>query len=95
MAISIIVLNPWQPCTSFVAPKKHKFRHHGGASGSRTRLECKNINRTSSFNYRSSAGVPLHELPWASFDQYIENKGRVIRSIFPEKSTSQQLNEVY
>ncbi|RDX65506.1 hypothetical protein CR513_55833, partial [Mucuna pruriens] len=88
-----VLLNPCQTCTTFVVLKKHKFHRHSHVSGSRTRLECKNINRTSSFNYKSSAGVPLHELPWASFDQYIEDKGRVIRSIFPQKSTSQQLNE--
>ncbi|KRH18461.2 hypothetical protein GLYMA_13G061800v4 [Glycine max] len=94
-----ILLNPWQPflsSTSFKPPKKDKMSDHGrakAASGSRNRLESKNIvNRTSSFNYRSSSAVPLHELPWASFDQYIEDKGRVIRSIFPEKSASQLLN---
>ncbi|TKY50243.1 hypothetical protein E2542_SST27700 [Spatholobus suberectus] len=93
-----ILLNPCQPClccTSFAPPKKHKLYHHGlakAASGSKNRLKCKN-NGTSSFNYRSSAGVPLYELPWASFDRYIERKGRIIRTIFPEKSTSQQLNE--
>ncbi|TKY50242.1 hypothetical protein E2542_SST27699 [Spatholobus suberectus] len=93
-----ILLNqcqPWLSRTGFKPPKKHKLGHHGrarAASGSRNRLEWKN-NRTSSFSYRSSAGVPLHELSWASFDQYIEDKGRVIRSIFPEKSTSQKLNE--
>ncbi|KAG4969739.1 hypothetical protein JHK82_035443 [Glycine max] len=66
-----ILLNPWQPflsSTSFKPPKKDKMSDHGrakAASGSRNRLESKNIvNRTSSFNYRSSSAVPLHELPW-------------------------------
>ncbi|KAK7381294.1 hypothetical protein VNO78_33870 [Psophocarpus tetragonolobus] len=90
-------LNPWQPFLShirFAPSKKRKFQHHGRrAFGSKNRLECKNMHRTSSFNYRSSAGVPLHELPWASFDEYIEDKGRVIRSIFPENSASLQLNQ--
>ncbi|XP_027924043.1 uncharacterized protein LOC114181711 [Vigna unguiculata] len=87
-----ILLNPCQPFFShtILAPlKKHKLHHHAP----KNRFLCNNINRTSSFNYRSSASVPLHELPSASFDEYIEDKGRVIRSIFSEKTASQQLNE--
>ncbi|KAK7316336.1 hypothetical protein VNO77_35296 [Canavalia gladiata] len=98
------ILLPCQPClslTSFLKGsiwKKHKFHHHHhgygkAASGSRNNyLGCK-INRTSSFTYKSKAGVPLNELPWASFDEYMEDKGRIIQAIFPEKSTSHQLNE--
>ncbi|KAK7381295.1 hypothetical protein VNO78_33871 [Psophocarpus tetragonolobus] len=94
---NIILQNPCQAFlsrTSTVAQsKKNKLHHHihGRAFGSMNHLECKNMNITSSsFNYRSSACVPLHE---ASFDEYIDGKGRVIQSIFPEKSTSLQLNQ--
>ncbi|XP_022631944.1 uncharacterized protein LOC111240685 [Vigna radiata var. radiata] len=89
-----ILLNPCQPFFSHTifAPLK-KLHHHVSASASRNNFKCNNISRTSSFNYRSSASVPLHELPSASFDEYIEDKGRVIRSIFSEKTASQQLNE--
>ncbi|WVZ13624.1 hypothetical protein V8G54_011190 [Vigna mungo] len=91
-----ILLNPCQPFfshTIFAPLKKHKVHHHVSASASRNNFKCNNISRTSSFNYRSSASVPLHELPSASFDEYIEDKGRVIRSIFSAKTASQQLNE--
>ncbi|KAK7365067.1 hypothetical protein VNO80_13848 [Phaseolus coccineus] len=91
-----ILLNPSQPFFShtILAPlmKNHKLHHHASASASRNRFKCSSISRSSSFNYRSSASVPLHELPSASFDEYIEDKGRVIRSIFSE-SASQQLNK--
>ncbi|XP_027358835.1 uncharacterized protein LOC113867628 [Abrus precatorius] len=103
MASTLLPCQPWLPLTSFLhgnVLKKHKLHHHhhyegrsmAAISGSRNYLRINN-NKTSSFNYRSSTGVPLHELPWASFDQYMEDKGRVIQAIFPEQSTSQQLNE--
>ncbi|KAL2335493.1 hypothetical protein Fmac_016706 [Flemingia macrophylla] len=91
-----ILLNPYQCWTHFMEPKKHMLHHHhhGRESGSRNRFECKNMNRTSSFNYKSSARVPFHELPSASFDQYLDDKERILRSIFPENSTKhRQINE--
>ncbi|XP_068501206.1 uncharacterized protein [Phaseolus vulgaris] len=89
-----ILLNPSQPSFSdtLLAPlKNHKVHHHASASRNH-RFKCNSISRTSSFHYRSSASVPLHEFPSASFNEYIEDKGRVIRSIFSE-SASQQLNK--
>lgn len=37
--------------------------------------------------------IPLYESPRASFDQYLENKPRVFKAIFPDKRRSQQLNQ--
>ncbi|XP_050903005.1 uncharacterized protein LOC127115521 [Lathyrus oleraceus] len=48
---------------------------------------------TTSFSYKASVKAPLNEFPWASFDQYIEDKERVIQAIIPEKSTAKKLNE--
>ncbi|MED6106986.1 hypothetical protein PIB30_009834 [Stylosanthes scabra] len=54
--------------------------------------------RSFSFSHRSNSHqLPLLQLPnnsgASSFDQYMEDKGRVIRVIFPEKSTTHQLNQ--
>ncbi|KAK7381283.1 hypothetical protein VNO78_33855 [Psophocarpus tetragonolobus] len=50
--------------------------------------------KTSSFSFRSNANVPLHELPGASFDQYMDDKHRVLRAVFAnDKGTTKQLNE--
>ncbi|MED6144974.1 hypothetical protein PIB30_020444 [Stylosanthes scabra] len=54
--------------------------------------------RTFSFSHRSNSHqLPLLQLPnndgASSFDQYMEDKGRVIRVIFPENSTTHQLNQ--
>ncbi|XP_061337248.1 uncharacterized protein LOC133284266 [Gastrolobium bilobum] len=74
--------------------KKHKLHNHCCAKASSSSWNFGRKNNTFSFNYRSSsAGVPLHELPGAPFDQYMEDVGRVIQAIFPEKSTNQQLNK--
>ncbi|KAF7803012.1 DUF1997 family protein [Senna tora] len=50
-----------------------------------------NNHNASSFTYTISDDVPLIELPGASFDQYMEDKGRVIRAIIPEGATTQHL----
>ncbi|CAK8533473.1 unnamed protein product [Lathyrus sativus] len=49
--------------------------------------------KTSSFNYRTTVNVPLNELPGASFDQYMDDKVRVFRAVFPDKGKTKQLNE--
>ncbi|XP_057447644.1 uncharacterized protein LOC130739389 [Lotus japonicus] len=48
---------------------------------------------TSSISYTNTVAVPLNEYPWASFDHYLEDMGRVIRVLFPKKSTTEQLNQ--
>lgn len=47
----------------------------------------------STYSSRTSTDVPLYELPGATFDQYLEDKPRVFRAIFPDKQRSQQLSE--
>ncbi|KAK7266425.1 hypothetical protein RIF29_19069 [Crotalaria pallida] len=88
---------PFLSCTSFQRGnplKKHRLHHRRGANAPSTsrNFRCEN-KRTSSFRHRSSAEFLLRELPEASFDQYMENKGRVIQAIFPGKSKGQQLTE--
>ncbi|GER45828.1 hypothetical protein STAS_22827 [Striga asiatica] len=48
----------------------------------------------STYSSRISTDIPLYETPEASFDQYLENKPRVFKAIFPDKRRSQQLNEL-
>nr|AFK48945.1 unknown [Lotus japonicus] len=71
--------------------KKHVLRGHchtKSASYPMIRNEKK-----SSFRYRSTVDVPLYELPGASFDQYMDDKSRVFRTMFPDQKTMEQLNE--
>ncbi|CAJ2665692.1 unnamed protein product [Trifolium pratense] len=88
---------PFLPCLSIGSNtlKKHNLHHYQHYCCAKTISCSRNFeNRiTSSFNYKNSVVVPLNELPWASFDQYIEDKGRVLQAIFLEKSTCKQLNE--
>ncbi|KAK7266456.1 hypothetical protein RIF29_19100 [Crotalaria pallida] len=49
--------------------------------------------KTSSFSYRSTANVSFYELPGASFDQYMDNKQRVLEAVLSDKATTKQLNE--
>ncbi|KAK6155067.1 hypothetical protein DH2020_009315 [Rehmannia glutinosa] len=47
----------------------------------------------SKYSSRISTDFPLYEIPGASFDQYLEDKPRVFKAMFPDKRRSQQLNE--
>ncbi|CAJ1947038.1 unnamed protein product [Sphenostylis stenocarpa] len=50
--------------------------------------------KTSSFSFRSNTNVPIRELPEASFDQYMDDKHRVLRALFPrDTGTTKQINE--
>ncbi|KAL2499917.1 Protein of unknown function (DUF1997) [Abeliophyllum distichum] len=51
------------------------------------------MTNSSTYSSRISTDIPLYEIPGASFDQYLEDKPRVFRAIFPDKPRSQQLNE--
>ncbi|GFQ07870.1 hypothetical protein PHJA_002931000 [Phtheirospermum japonicum] len=47
----------------------------------------------STYSSRICTDIALYETPGASFDQYLEDKPRVFKAIFPDKRRSQQLNE--
>ncbi|KAF1877428.1 hypothetical protein Lal_00040143 [Lupinus albus] len=98
MAINNI-LHQCQPfsCTSFLQGnllKKNMLPQHlclKERFGSKSfRCESK---RTSTFNHKSSNQNVLLELPEASFDEYLKEKERIIRIIFPGKFPMEQLNE--
>ncbi|CAL0299042.1 unnamed protein product [Lupinus luteus] len=98
MAINSI-LNPCQPlyCTSFVRGtlfKKNMLPQHLCVEErfcSRSfRCESK---RNSTFTHKSNNQNILRELPEASFDEYLEQKERIVHIIFPGKFPREQLNE--
>ncbi|KAJ0457375.1 hypothetical protein HanIR_Chr15g0772991 [Helianthus annuus] len=55
------------------------------------RFVCK-LSNASTYTSRLATDVYLYESPDASFDQYLEDKPRVFKAIFPDKRRSQQLN---
>lgn len=60
----------------------------------RFKIKSQIVNqRPSTYSSGISTDIPLYETPGASFDQYLEDKPRVFRAIFPDKRRSQQLNE--
>ncbi|KAL3844644.1 hypothetical protein ACJIZ3_002047 [Penstemon smallii] len=56
------------------------------------KLEAQMVN-PSTYSSRISTDIPLYEIPTASFDEYLEDKPRVFKAIFPDKRRSRQLNE--
>ncbi|KAL7100938.1 hypothetical protein ACP275_08G025900 [Erythranthe tilingii] len=57
------------------------------------KVEAQMVN-PSTYSSRISTDISLYEIPGASFDQYLEDKPRVFKAIFPDKRRSNQLNEV-
>ncbi|KAL7232324.1 hypothetical protein ACSBR2_010360 [Camellia fascicularis] len=51
--------------------------------------------KPATYSSRISTDIPLYESPRASFDQYLEDKPRVFKAMFPDKQRSQRLNEVF
>ncbi|KAG5527582.1 hypothetical protein RHGRI_028481 [Rhododendron griersonianum] len=64
-------------------------------SESRSPLVIKNqMTKPATYSSRISTDIPLYESPEASFDDYLEDKTRVVEAIFPDKRRSQRLNEI-
>ncbi|XP_044468681.1 uncharacterized protein LOC123198126 [Mangifera indica] len=49
--------------------------------------------KPATYSSRISTDMPLYESPGASFDQYLDDKPRVFKAIFPDKRRSHQINE--
>ncbi|CAM8944775.1 unnamed protein product [Rhodiola kirilowii] len=49
--------------------------------------------KLSTYSSRINTDIPLYETPGASFDDYLEDKPRVFKAIFPDKRRSERLNE--
>ncbi|CAK9162942.1 unnamed protein product [Ilex paraguariensis] len=49
--------------------------------------------KPSTYSSSITTDIPLYESPEASFDEYLKDKPRVFKAIFPDKRRSQQLNE--
>ncbi|KAI8534023.1 hypothetical protein RHMOL_Rhmol10G0056000 [Rhododendron molle] len=65
-------------------------------SKSRSPLVIKNqMTKPNTYSSRISTDTPLFESPEASFDEYLEDKTRMVKAIFPDKRSRQRLNEVF
>ncbi|PPD82295.1 hypothetical protein GOBAR_DD20765 [Gossypium barbadense] len=45
------------------------------------------------YSARISTDIPLYEIPGALFDEYLEDKPRIFKAMFPDQDRSQQLNQ--
>ncbi|KAK7271805.1 hypothetical protein RJT34_28013 [Clitoria ternatea] len=79
------------PCQPQIVLKKHGLQRHYHTKAASNSIRNE---RTSSFSYKSNANIPFYELPGASFDQYMNDRNRVLRAVFSDdKGTIKQLNE--
>ncbi|XP_047163888.1 uncharacterized protein LOC124833445, partial [Vigna umbellata] len=79
------------PCQHQLLKKLQSHCHPKPAAPSNSIIRSE---KSSSFIFRSNANVPFHELPGASFDQYMDDKHRVLRAVFSgDKGTTIQINE--
>ncbi|XP_059670368.1 uncharacterized protein LOC132315937 [Cornus florida] len=71
----------WQYCHVLMEPKP------------RTLVVKNQTTKPATYTSRIATDIPLYESPAASFDQYLEDKPRVFKAIFPDKQRSQRLNQ--
>ncbi|CAF1858720.1 unnamed protein product [Brassica oleracea var. botrytis] len=60
-------------------------------SGAKCQLST---TKPSKYSSKFSTDVQLHESPQALFDEYLEDKSRVFKAMFPDKPKSYRLNEM-
>ncbi|KAJ8498534.1 hypothetical protein OPV22_009086 [Ensete ventricosum] len=80
--------------------KKHRLHHRSRApTAARSCANDANISGFDSrpgivtFSSNISTDIPLHEPPGVSFDEYLYDRPRVFRAMFPDKRRSQRLND--
>lgn len=52
------------------------------------------MTNPATYSSKINTDIPLYESPAALFDEYMEDKRRVFKAIFPDKLRSQQVSEV-
>ncbi|KAL6657024.1 hypothetical protein ACP70R_004804 [Stipagrostis hirtigluma subsp. patula] len=72
-------------------PRRRAVRTMAGAAG----LPRPSSSSPDAVTYSSSIStdMPLYEPPGVSFDEYLQDRARVFRAMFPDESRSQQLSE--
>ncbi|KAL9235950.1 hypothetical protein vseg_010668 [Gypsophila vaccaria] len=72
-----------------------KSKSQTSQKNNRLSVKAQMVNHPPSSTYSSSIStdIPLYETPGASFDQYLQDKTRVFKVMFPDKQRSQRLNE--
>ncbi|XP_028780480.1 uncharacterized protein LOC114736777 [Neltuma alba] len=66
------------------------------SSASRSRRWVVNNQKACTFTYNVSDNVPLHHFPGAPaswFEEYMEDTGRIVGAIIPERSSAVRLNQ--
>ncbi|XP_064991406.1 uncharacterized protein LOC135628589 isoform X1 [Musa acuminata AAA Group] len=84
--------------------KKHRLHHWSHPpplpTAARSSANDANISGFDSrpgvvtFSSNISTDIPLHETPGVSFDEYLCDRPRVFRAMFPDKRRSKRLNDV-
>lgn len=77
-------------------PHRHRQKTSPPSAVASHRLFVIYNSKASTFKYRTCDNVPLRNFPGAPpvrFEEYMEDIGRVVGAIIPEKSTAQRLNE--
>ncbi|KAK8607172.1 hypothetical protein V6N13_052916 [Hibiscus sabdariffa] len=74
-----VKLKPEFPCHANTKSKAHKYL---------VRNEL-----AATYSARISTDIPLYEIPGALFDEYLEDKPRIFKAMFPDSNRSHQLNQ--
>ncbi|KAL4367473.1 hypothetical protein GQ457_05G010030 [Hibiscus cannabinus] len=76
-----VKLKPEFPCHANTKSKAHKY------------LVRNELAAPATYSARISTDIPLYEIPGALFDEYLEDKPRIFKAMFPDSNRSHQLNQ--
>ncbi|TYH64218.1 hypothetical protein ES332_D07G251100v1, partial [Gossypium tomentosum] len=72
--------------------KKPEFQCHANIKSKAHKYLIRN-ELAATYSARISTDIPLYEIPGALFDEYLEDKPRIFKAMFPDQDRSQQLNQ--
>ncbi|XP_054800936.1 uncharacterized protein LOC129305053 [Prosopis cineraria] len=83
--------------TQLMRAQERRERRRLSSAPSRRQSMIKNLQKVCTFTYNTSDNVPLHHhfpgAPASWFEEYMEDMGRVVGAIIPEKSSAVRMNQ--
>ncbi|GMI67531.1 hypothetical protein HRI_000422400 [Hibiscus trionum] len=71
---------------------KPEFQCHANTKSKAHKYLVRN-ELAATYSARISTDIPLYEIPGALFDEYLEDKPRIFKAMFPDSNRSHQLNQ--
>ncbi|KAJ1687118.1 hypothetical protein LUZ63_018508 [Rhynchospora breviuscula] len=76
-----------------IAMKRSNYTNLTNSYGANSTFSASNKGNTVTYSSIISSNIPLYESPEVSFDEYLQDRPRVFKAVFPAHHRSNRLNE--